>query len=62
MSADIGLRQAWSLTFNVITKKPSLDKNERNELIMTSRSTYQITVAVNESNANVNVSQLSTTF
>jgi len=28
MSADMGLRQASSLTLNVRTKKPSLDKNE----------------------------------
>jgi len=28
MSPDMGLRQAWSLTFNVRTKKPSSDRNE----------------------------------
>jgi len=46
-------------------KKPSLDKNEcgkANEGKITSKSNYQINVAVIESDANVNVSQPSTTL
>ena len=49
MSTEKSLRQAWSLSLNVRTKKPSLDKNERSDAIMTSKSTYQIIVAVIES-------------
>jgi len=49
MSTEMSLRQAWSLSLNVRTKKPSLDKNERSDAIMTSKSTYQIIVAVIES-------------
>jgi len=61
----MGLRQAWSLTLNVRTKKPSLDKNEcskTNEAKITSKASYQISVAASESDANVNVSQPPTTF
>ena len=48
MATDMGLRQAWSLTLKVRTKKPSLDKNECgiNEAKITSKAGYQFSVAV----------------
>jgi len=61
----MGLRHARSPTLNVRTKAPSLDKNEcgkTNEANIASKSSYQISVAVIESDANVSVSQPPTTF
>jgi len=50
------------LITNIKRKKPSLDEDknecgETNETKITSKSSYQINVAVIESDANVNVSQ-----
>ena len=61
----VGLRQAWFLTLNIRTKKPSLDKNEcgkTNEAKITSKSSYQISVGASESLANPNLSRPPTTF